>query len=1191
MLRFFGFRSVVFGVVLALVASVLAFAAPTVDAQAGPLPVPECSFAVDDGAPVGGDAGGVDVSWTPVDGVDRYVIRRTVNGGAEFWRGAVVGAESSSFRDLLPNAGPNAVFTYTVETKSGSVFSAATDCVNTGPEPAGPPTVPECSFLVDAAGVDVSWTPVDGVDRYVIRRTVNGNGPFHTGAVDGAASSSFRDDLPNVGASAVMTYTVEAKTGGAFGPATTCVNSGSEPAGPPTVPACSFVVDSSGVDVTWTAVSGADKYVIRRAVNGGEVFWTGAVDGADASSFRDDLPTAGANAVMTYTVEAQTGGVNGLGTACVNGGSEPAGPPTVPECAFAVDGTGVDVTWTAVDGADKYVIRRSVNGGEVFWTGAVTGTTSSTFRDDLPTAGADAEMIYSVQAQTGGNNGPLTECGDGLDRFLSTLTGTPDNRGSTNGSLADAGFNSPYDIKASYDGDTLYVSDTGNNKIRTIDLTTGVVSDFATITNPYNIDVDIDGTVYVIAKNTGVNADGRITGSLFKISPDGGLITTIRDNLLGPSAVAVGNGNVYLTLNELRDISGSYFRVALYNWREGTLNYVKEVGIGKWVSDMAYDRQTNKLWIGVSDRVFLSTDRVSGSLGRFRGEFIAFGEYGEHIYTSTDAATFRENSVPPTGPPPSCDDAPIDAIVRQNLVDPKTVTSLAIDRTTQFADGIYDQSSICGVGGITVVEDTLYIADTGNHAIRKIGIPKEEPPSYQEQVQRCQENGGGYFFVEPVLVDGQLYVGCVVDDGCVSTLPSKLGDLAAWSCENQDFLKAALVVGAVVVVGLAVAPIIVAGLPAGVAAGSAGFVLPKAALGAGLFAAGGIAVINTFIVQTQNGDLPIAEVIDFERLEEVLLGDVPKLEDEVAEQIEEAGVLERLITERINDELFGEDVEPPSSLTPSEAARARRLVRATTACLALGAGQFVSENVVQQLVERAFGNGATYIFDAVSGLVEDIPGQEQARHLCELVSIYLPGGLNGSTGTPILAATLHISDVLYGRRDGVSDDGKIRWGEGRDWDQAPQTPYGNGRPDWSLVSRRAPGMERNRNWLAPCSIASSSQVVDPLPHPVTGALPDLVAQCDEYPLAILNTLDVIEAGPGPHLRHILRTENSSAGNDLANRMWSSTDSCGVDIGEYFFVIPQTLTAVFADAVNGPDNVTAQEVRTALEALPSDKLCS
>jgi sugar lactone lactonase YvrE len=125
----------------------------------------------------------------------------------------------------------------------------------------------------------------------------------------------------------------------------------------------------------------------------------------------------------------------------------------------------------------------------------------------------DAAGALTTIAEANGDIGPVAVAPGG-DVFFTTSTqifrlvggagapvriaGTGAEGGSGDGGPAlSAQFSAPHGLAIADDG-ALLVSDAGNDRVRRIDLSTGVITAFAQIGTPHGIDVGADGTVYVV---------------------------------------------------------------------------------------------------------------------------------------------------------------------------------------------------------------------------------------------------------------------------------------------------------------------------------------------------------------------------------------------------------------------------------------------------------------------------------------------------------------------------------------------------------------------------------------------------------------------------------------------------------------------------------------------------------------------
>lgn len=153
------------------------------------------------------------ISWDSVGAAERYVVRRSRDGGTNWWLASVTKPTTSLARTLPPLG---SVYTYMVEAISSTgALSPRTPCGTidrTAVLPAAVAPVSCTATQTDLATYEVSWTPAgdDNAVRYVVRRGRDG-GPFGwAGRVDPPGTVFVNNGVPT-GSS--YQYTVETQAG------------------------------------------------------------------------------------------------------------------------------------------------------------------------------------------------------------------------------------------------------------------------------------------------------------------------------------------------------------------------------------------------------------------------------------------------------------------------------------------------------------------------------------------------------------------------------------------------------------------------------------------------------------------------------------------------------------------------------------------------------------------------------------------------------------------------------------------------------------------------------------------------------------------------------------------------------------------------------------------------------------------
>ena len=230
---------------------------------------------------------------------------------------------------------------------------------------------------------------------------------------------------------------------------------------------------------------------------------------------------------------------------------------------------------------NNHVIRKVDTDGIITTVAGIPGVEASIFipsGDGGPATSATLRFPSSVAFDSEGNM-YITELGfervrkvdrDGIITTVAgSSTGTPGYSGD-GGPATSALLNQPVDVAVDKEGN-IYIADLYNHVVRKVDGTTGIIStaagtgtpgysgdggqaNSAQLSNPYSVDVDEDGNLYIADRNNHrvrkVDASGHIstvagTGS-FASSGDGGPATEA--GLWFPIGIAIGgDGTLYVT--------------------------------------------------------------------------------------------------------------------------------------------------------------------------------------------------------------------------------------------------------------------------------------------------------------------------------------------------------------------------------------------------------------------------------------------------------------------------------------------------------------------------------------------------------------------------------------------------------------------------------------------------------------------
>jgi chitodextrinase len=332
----------------------------------------------------------ISLTWDAAERAESYELRRN---GEVIYTG-----EATSFADsgLTPGT------TYSYELKavnSGGVSSIVTLSATTVKLPPIAPT--GFTYTATTTSINLTWSAVAGAESYELKR--NGTVVYSGTAV------SFVD----TGLTSGTNYSYELKavnSGGASQLATlTATTQQVVVTPPPPPPPPAIVVPGSvtglkgeattnSVSITWNAVSGAEKYELKR---NGTVVYTGAT-----TSFIDTGLTAGT--AYSYEIKAiNAGGSSSAATISVS--TLQAVPGAITNFKGVATANSINLTWDTSAQATSYTLKRN---GQTVYEG-----TGLSFMD----SGLVSNTTYNyelVAKNTGGGTTPVTIT-------VSTLKGLP----------------------------------------------------------------------------------------------------------------------------------------------------------------------------------------------------------------------------------------------------------------------------------------------------------------------------------------------------------------------------------------------------------------------------------------------------------------------------------------------------------------------------------------------------------------------------------------------------------------------------------------------------------------------------------------------------------------------------------------------------------------------------------------------
>ena len=320
---------------------------------------------------------GINITWNAVEGAVKYNVYRR-QGGSSNW--ILIGNTTGT--SLADTNVKNGIY-YVYSVRAYNSAEEYSDFDTTKTVTIQPVTAPVAVTTNITNGVQVKWSSVTGATKYNVYRRVGGSSSWIL--VGETTGTSIIDNSTTNGKYYVYSIRVINSTG--YSAFDTKKTDTIQPVTAPTAVATNL---TTGVQVKWSASSGATKYNVYRRIAGSSS-WV-LVGTTTGTSLVDKGVTNGKYYV--YSIRA----INGTGySAFDTKKTDTIQPITAPTAKVVKKSTGVQVSWNSVSGATKYNVYRRL-GGTSTWV--YVGQTTSTMLLDKGVVKGKS-YAYSIRAING----------------------------------------------------------------------------------------------------------------------------------------------------------------------------------------------------------------------------------------------------------------------------------------------------------------------------------------------------------------------------------------------------------------------------------------------------------------------------------------------------------------------------------------------------------------------------------------------------------------------------------------------------------------------------------------------------------------------------------------------------------------------------------------------------------------------
>ena len=291
------------------------------------------------------DNGQVTLSWSGVSGATNYAVYSVVNGQ---WQNH--GYTRNGYMTVTGLA--NGIrYGFAVKAYVNGAWTSVTssDIVYATPAASTKPKITKAT--PDNGQVTLTWTSVNGATRYAVYSVINGQ---WTNRGSTTATSMRVKNLAN---GIKYGFAVKAYVNGAWSAVTSSDIVYATPTAPSSPKITSATAGVESVSLKWTAVTGASRYAIYTYINGS----MNQVATVKGTSYNVQGLVGGIR--YGFLVRAYVGSTWTSYTGSDIVYCTPLTYSSTPKITSAAAGNGyVSLQWTAVNGADRYMVYTYING-------------------------------------------------------------------------------------------------------------------------------------------------------------------------------------------------------------------------------------------------------------------------------------------------------------------------------------------------------------------------------------------------------------------------------------------------------------------------------------------------------------------------------------------------------------------------------------------------------------------------------------------------------------------------------------------------------------------------------------------------------------------------------------------------------------------------------------------------------------